>query len=362
MDLSTVVAGIPLANPLMPASGPLVGDDRKLLAMARFGVGALVTKTISVKPAVVPRPCIYGGRDFIMNAELWSEHGSDRWIDEFLPAVRAGARVPLFVSAGYTAEDMAVLIPRLSPFADAFEISTHYVGKDLSNIAATVRTIVAATRKPVFLKMSPHIPDPVEFARMAMEAGAAGIVAINSLGPTVALDAASRRVLVGNGQGEVWMSGPAIKPLALALVRRIKDAVSDCVGIGVGGVATAADVVEFLLAGADAVQMLSAAMLKGKDLYAKIIADLPAALQKAGFASVAEARSARLAPVSLRMEARPPVFDLDRCTRCGLCEKICPYFAIENRRDGYPSVNAEECFGCGLCQSRCPVSAISGVY
>ena len=362
MDLSTVVAGIPLANPLMPASGPLVGDERKMLAIARFGVGALVSKTISTNAAVVPRPCIYGGRDFIMNAELWSEYPSERWIEEFLPAVRRESKVPLFVSAGYTAEDMKTLIPRLDPFADAFEISTHYVGKDLSDIAATVRTIVAATSKPVFLKMSPHIPDPVEFARVAMEAGAAGIVAINSLGPTVALDAAARRIVVGNSQGEVWMSGPAIKPLALALVRRIKDALPSCTVIGVGGVATATDVVEFLLAGADAVQMLSAAMLKGKDLYAKILADLPAALAKAGFASVAEAREARLAPVQVRHEGRPPAFDLERCTKCGLCEKICPYFAIENGADGYPTVNAEECFGCGLCQSRCPVAAISGVY
>lgn len=362
MDLSTVVAGINLANPLMPASGPLVGDGRKMLAIGRFGVGALVSKTISVKGAVVPRPCIYGGRDFVMNAELWSEYGSERWIEEFLPAVREASKVPLFVSAGYTAEDMANLIPRLDPFADAFEISTHYVGKDLSNIAATVRTIASRTRKPIFLKMSPHIPDPVEFARMALENGASGIVAINSLGPTLRIDAVTHRVLVGNGQGEVWTSGPAIKGLALALVRRVKDALPQCAVIGTGGVATAEDVVEFLLAGADAVQMLSAAMLKGKYLYEKIIADLPAALGRAGFASVAEARATRLEPVSVRWEPIPPEFDLDRCTKCGLCEKICPYFAIENREDGFPQVNAEECFGCGLCQSRCPVAAISGVF
>jgi dihydroorotate dehydrogenase (fumarate) len=362
MDLSTVVAGIDLMNPLMPASGPLVGDDRKMLAIGRFGVGGLVSKTISTKGAVVPRPCIYGGRDFVMNAELWSEHGPDRWIDEFLPAVRSGSRVPLFLSAGYSAEDMAALIPRLDPFADAFEISTHYVGKDLSNIAATVRTIAKCTQKPFLLKMSPHIPDPVEFARMALDNGAAGIVAINSLGPTIKIDAASRRLLVENAQGEVWMSGPAIKPLALALVRRVKDALPECAVIGVGGVATAEDVLEFILAGADAVQLLSAAMLKGKDLYAKILADLPAVLDRAGFASIAEARASRLAPVYLRWEPRPPIFDLERCTKCGLCEKICPYFAIENRADKYPEVDAEECFGCGLCQSRCPVAAISGVY
>lgn len=362
MDISTDIAGLRLENPLMPASGPLVGDDRKMLAIGRSGVGALVSKTISSIGATVPRPCIYGGRDYVMNAELWSEYGPERWVEEFLPSVRAQSGVPLVVSAGYSADDMATLIPALDPFADAFEISTHYVGKDLSAIAATVRVIAASTAKPFFLKMSPHIPDPVEFARMALDNGSAGIVAINSLGPTLRIDAPRRRILVGNAQGEVWTSGPAIKGLALALVRRIKDALPGCTVIGVGGVAAAEDVVEFLLAGADAVQMLSAALLRGKDLYGKIVAELPGALERCGLSSVRQARETRLEPTEVRWEGHPPRFDRETCTRCGLCERICPYFAIENDADRYPTVLKDECFGCGLCQSRCPSGAISGVY
>ncbi len=362
MDTSTEIAGIHLSNPLMPASGPLVGDSRKMLAMEAFGVGALVSKTISAVGATVPRPCIYGGRDFVMNAELWSEHGPERWIGEFLPEIEAKSKLPLMVSVGYSAEDMASLIPQLDPFADGFEVSTHYVGKDLSAIAETVRTIRGATKKPFFLKMSPHIDDPVAFATMALENGASGVAAINSLGPTVRIDALNRRILVGNGQGEVWTSGPAIKGLAQAIVRRVKTALPECVVIGVGGVASAEDVLEFILAGADAVQMLSAALLRGKDLYAKIVAEFPQVLEKAGFSSLAEARATRLQPVSVRWEAQSPLFDHVRCTRCGLCEKICPYFAIRNDAERFPRVDRNECFGCGPCQSRCPSSAISGVY
>ena len=191
---------------------------------------------------------------------------------------------------GYTKEDMAVLIPLLDPYADAFEVSTHYVGKDLSVIQDTVRTIRQHTEKPVYMKVSPHIPDKVAFAKAVREAGASGIAAINSLGPTMKIDLASKAIVYGSQSGFVWTSGPAIKNLALATVYEVKQAMPDFTVIGVGGVASAEDVIEFLLAGADGVQMLSAALLKGKDLYGKIVRDLPLALEKYGFPSVMEVK------------------------------------------------------------------------
>jgi len=360
MNLTTTLGGLTLANPLLPASGPLSGDAEKLLWLDSQGVGALVTKTIGTEAAIVPRPCIAGGRDWLHNAELWSEFSPDRWVTEFLPRVKEKSLAPLIVSVGYTQADLTVLIPRLEPFADAFEVSTHYVGTDLAAIGRTVEAVRALTSKPVFLKVSPHLPDPVAFARTVLAAGATGVAAINSLGPTLGIDLKSRSVAWGNTQGEVWTSGPVIKPLALALVRRIKDAVPDCILIGTGGVQSADDVLEFLLAGADAVQMLSAALLKGKDLYAKILAALPDALTKYGFTSVAEVTATRLKPYAPGWEPRWPVVDKATCTRCGLCEKLCPYFAMSAPKGRAAQVDPQACFGCGLCQSRCPVGAITG--
>ncbi|MCB2293277.1 4Fe-4S binding protein [Clostridium algoriphilum] len=359
MDLSTSICGLELENPLMPASGPLVGDFDKIMSIASFGVGALVTKTISSKAAVVPRPCIYGDNNKIMNAELWSEFPPEEWLEEILPKLKAECSVPIIVSVGYSKDDMNSLIPKLNEYADAFEVSTHYVGKDLDVIARTVKSIRNNTDKPFFMKISPHIPDVVGFAKMAKENGASGIVAINSLGPSMIIDIEKRKVLLGNEEGEVWTSGPSIKPIALAIVNKIKEAVPDFTIIGVGGVSSAKDVIEFLLAGADAVQMLSSAMIKGKDLYEKIIRDLPKTLQYYGFNSIQEVIDAKLIKEKIRFNPKYPKIELKRCIGCNLCARICPYFAM--KVDKKAKVDIRACFGCGLCELRCPVSAISGI-
>jgi dihydroorotate dehydrogenase (fumarate) len=358
MELRTNIAGIELINPLMPASGPLVGNYEKMMAIADFGVGCMVGKTISIKGAEVPRPCIIANNNSIMNAELWSEYPLYYWVDHILPALRRDLNIPLILSVGYTKEDMEVLIPALDTYCDAFEVSTHYVGKDLSLIGETVSAITTLTQKPVFMKISPHIPDPVAFAKVVQQNGAKGIVAINSLGPTMKIDAAKRKVVVGNEGGELWTSGPAIKPVALAIINKIKTAMPDFTVIGVGGIESAVDVVEFLLAGANAVQMLSAAMLKGKDLYEKILRDLPEVLKKLEFDSVEEVVKTPLQKGKVKYYPSYPAADKEKCTLCGICQRVCPYFAITVTDS--VQVDCSKCFGCGLCESRCPVKALSG--
>ncbi len=356
MNLKTSFDGLHLNNPLMPAAGPLVGDAEKLLFLKEAGCGAIVTKTISTKDAHIPKPCIYGDREFIMNSELWSEYPKEKWINEFLPefAAKNDGR-PLIVSVGYTKDDMKVLIPLLDRFADAFEVSTHYVGTDLSVISETVRTIRSLTKKPIYMKISPHIPNPSGFAKAIKDSGANGVVAVNSLGPTMKIDIMSRSIQYGNDKGFVWTSGPVIKNLALATVYQIKQAEPSLTVIGVGGIATADDVIEFLLAGASAVQMLSAALLKGKQLYAKIIEDLPKTLEKYGFSSIEEVIKTGLKN-TVKYESSLPTLIVDKCTRCLLCVRICPYFAIDMK--DVITFNPEKCFQCGLCASKCPTKAI----
>lgn len=356
MDLSVKFDGLSLANPLMPAAGPLVGDDEKMLFLKEQGCGAIVSKTISTKDAHIPKPCIYGDREFVMNSELWSEFGKEKWIDEFLPNfIRQNDGRPLIISVGYTKEDMEVLIPLLDRFADAFEVSTHYVGTDMEVVGNTVATIRSLTKKPIYMKISPHIPNPALFAKTIKDNGANGVVAVNSLGPTLKIDIKTRSIEYGNDKGFVWTSGPVIKNLALATVYTIKQAEPSLTVIGVGGIASADDVIEFLLAGASGVQMLSAALLRGKELYSKIIADLPKALAKYGFSSIKEVIDTQLTnPV--KYKASVPELIPEKCIKCMLCVKVCPYFAIEMKDQ--ITFDPNKCFECGLCVSKCPTKAI----
>ena len=358
MDITAELAGMKLKSPLLPASGPLTGTAEKLIELSRFPLGALVTKTISVEKPDIPRQFIQGYGNFIMNCEPWSEYSADVWKKEFLPVVKRKAAQPLFISLGYSADDMKHLVPLMNGFADGYEISTHYTGKDLSPVEETVRTVRGLTDKPVYMKVSPHFPDPVAFAEAVMENGGNGIVAVNSLGPSMKIDLSSRSVAIGNKEGQAWMSGPAIKPVALAFVNNIRRHVPGCEIIGVGGVETAEDVLEFLLAGADAVEMLSAALLKGRGLYQKIIDDLPGVLEKYHFSSVREVVETDLKISSTAYGNGKPVFDAERCVKCGICQNICPFFAIE-KTDICMNVNPDKCLGCGLCITRCPKNAVS---
>jgi dihydroorotate dehydrogenase (fumarate) len=255
---------------------------------------------------------------------------------------------------------MELMIPQLEAYASAYEVIPRYVGKDLVTVGQIVKKARSLTKKPVYVKMNAGLPDPVGFAQVCKDNGADGVVAITSLGPNMVVDLENRRPLIGTPDGYVWTSGPVIKPLALATVAMIKKALPDFSIIGCGGIATADDVLEFLLVGADAVQMLSEAMLKGKDVYTKIINDLPAALEKYGFSSIEDVKATKLGQTRVNMEPTFPQIDDDKCTSCNLCVKNCPYFAM-SMVDKKVIVDENKCFGCGLCESRCPVDAIKGV-
>ena len=205
------------------------------------------------------------------------------------------------------------------------------------------------------MKISPHLPDPVAFGEAILRGGANGVVAINSLGPTMKIDLDSKAIIYANESGFVWTSGPVIKNLALATVYSLKQAFPKMTIIGVGGISSADDVLEFLLAGASGVQMLSAALLKGKQLYKKIISDLPQVLEKYGFDSIEDVINTTLEKQVGYKHVLPTLIE-NKCIQCMLCEKICPYHAITF--DKKIMFDQNKCFSCGLCISKCPTNAI----
>ncbi|MBS3787156.1 dihydroorotate dehydrogenase [Candidatus Bipolaricaulota bacterium] len=279
MDISTEIAGLKLENPLMPAAGPLTGNPKLIERAAGQGVGAIVTKTISTEAAEVSKPAIAKLNGGVLNCEKWSEDPPERWIDDYFPTIARENDVPLVLSLGYNPDQIRELLPEIEEFASAFELSSHYLGRDPEPIRNIAAAASEKTDKPIFVKLSPHVPDLGEFASAAVKGGAAGIVAINSVGPGLEIDLDDLTSPLGSDDGYGWLSGPPIKPLALQAVNEVYNAV-DVPVIGVGGIASARDLLQFVAAGASATQMLSHAISEGADAYGKIIDGVPKELEK----------------------------------------------------------------------------------
>ncbi len=352
-DLTTRLLGLTLAHPIMPAAGPPVRDGDALLACAAGGASALVTKTISTAAAAVPAPNMADFKTYFLNTELWSELTPEQWLEvEYRKAQEAG--LPMIVSLGYTTEEIAALAPKVKPFADVIELSTHYISDDPKPMQDAIRAAKAGADVPVLVKMSPF-RDAQIAALAAQAAGADGLVAINSFGPTLGIDIEHGGKLWMGGKGYGWMSGPAIKPIALRVIYDVARAV-DIPIIGVGGISTGADVVEFLMAGAAAVQVCTAAITKGPDIFGKIARQLDRWLDQHGYESVDAIQGLALRqPVPAMVE--PPTLRVDRCTGCGLCVTSCVYGALYLEEKEI-HIHEERCEKCGLCISRCPVDAL----
>lgn len=355
--VSVEFCGLHFSNPVMPAAGPTSKDGAMCQAAAAGGAGGIVTKTISVKAADVPRPCMAEVRGGFLNTELWSELPKEQWLEQEYQKVKETG-LPAIISLGYTAEQIAELAKLVKPYADALELSTHYVGNDISPIVEAFRAARAEADVPVFVKLSPH-PNIQDIALELEKAGVDGLVMINSFGPCLGIDVETGLPHMGSQEGYGWLSGPAIKPLALRCIFDAAKVVKIPI-IGVGGISNGRDVAEMFMAGASAVQVCTAAILQGPQVYGKIVKELEEFLDSHGYTSVEEikgltirkmtARTYRTSPVA-------PVVDKKRCKMCGICETSCAYGAI-SRADRL-IIDAEKCFGCRLCVTRCKHRALA---
>ncbi len=359
-NLQVNICGLEFRNPILPAAGPPSKDGAMLQAATKGGAGGLVTKTISMAPADVPRPCMAEIRGGFLNTELWSELPKEQWIETEYAQARA-CGLPVIVSLGYTAEQIRELAPLVRPFADALELSTHYVGNNITPITDALRAAKETVDVPVFMKLSPH-PNIQEIALALEEAGADALVMINSFGPCLSIDVETGMPLMGSRDGFGWLSGAAIKPLALRCVYDAARAVEIPI-FGVGGVSNGHDAAEMLMAGASAVQVCTEAILRGPTVYGRIARELDAFLNNHGYASVDEIRGLTvrlMRQCGPPQAARPPEVNMERCTLCGQCEKSCVYGAIhQDKESKILTIDEEKCFHCGLCVTRCKLKAMT---
>jgi dihydroorotate dehydrogenase (NAD+) catalytic subunit len=263
-DLSVSFCGIKLKNPIIAAAGTFGYGVEFEEVVTLEKLGGLVVKGLSKEPmAGNPPPRLFETAAGMLNAIGLQNIGARAFIEEKLPLLRKLKDTPVFANVfGYTVEDYALTIQILNQGEGiaAYELNvscanTGEGGITFGSNRHLLREVVAAakgaTTRPVMVKLSPNVPDIALMARTAAEAGADAISLINTF-VAMAIDPESRRPRLGNITG--GLSGPAIKPIALHMVYEAAHAV-DIPVIGMGGITTAADVIEFMLAGAAAVEV-----------------------------------------------------------------------------------------------------------
>jgi dihydroorotate dehydrogenase subfamily 1 len=376
-DLSVDLFGLHFPNPVWPAAGPTVRDGAMILRQVAGGAGGVVCKTISSEAAPVPKYHMMNlarnRRGGMLNAELWSELPAEQWLEtEYAIALTAG--VPIIASLGYGAAEVA----RLGRAAEAagvhaLEVTVHYAAEEPWQVMKALREAVSI---PIIAKLSPHDPAMVIETAKKLEPFVDGIAAINSLGPALRIDIEACQRVMGTEYGYGWLSGPPIKPVALRIVFDLARTVKVPV-IGIGGIRTGADVVEFLMAGASAVQICTANIYEGPEVFARVNRELGAWLDAHGYASAREIVG--LYPKKLGAEAGrtlagvgttgrvhfsgpPPAVVPELCTLCNLCVVSCEYDALHIDKATNAEaviVDDERCFVCGLCVTVCPTAALS---
>jgi dihydroorotate dehydrogenase (NAD+) catalytic subunit len=263
-DLGVNFAGIQLKNPIIAASGTFGYGVEFEDVVHLDRLGGFVVKGLSKEPmAGNPPPRLYETAAGMLNAIGLQNIGARAFIDEKLPKLREMKNIVVLANVfGYTREDYEQTIEILNEGEgiDAYELNvscpnTAYgglqFGSDPRSLDEVVTTARRISRRPLIVKLSPNVTSIAQMAHVAQEAGADGISLVNTF-VAMAIDTETRKPRIANVTA--GLSGPAIKPIAIRMVYDASKAVKIPI-IGMGGISTAADIVEFMLAGATAVQI-----------------------------------------------------------------------------------------------------------
>lgn len=263
-DLAVTFAGIPLKNPVIAASGTF-GYGLEFEDIVHLDrLGAFVVKGLSREPMTGnPPPRLYETSAGMLNAIGLQNIGARAFVDEKLPQLREIKNTVVFANVfGYTREDYerAIQILNEGEGIAAYELNVScpntqhggiQFGSDPRLLDEVVRTAKRTATRPLIVKLSPNVTSIAQMAHVAQEAGADALSLVNTF-LAMAIDPETRKPRIANVTA--GLSGPAIKPIALRMVYDAAHAVKIPI-LGMGGISQASDIVEFLLAGATAVQI-----------------------------------------------------------------------------------------------------------
>lgn len=295
--LAVEVAGLVFQNPVVLAAGT-AAYGREIAEVVKLdALGGLVTKAVSVRPrhgAPAPRVAEFPGG--MLNAVGLANPGLDAVRDTELPWLAAHvrrARVLVNV-VGDSVEDYATVVRGLAdaPGVAGFELNVSCpnvkaggmeFGADPCALEEVVRGARAATMRPIFVKLSPTLPDIAASARVAAEAGANGVTLVNTL-PGLVVDVRHRRPALGFGTG--GMSGPGLLPVGVLATWKVRRAVPIPI-LGIGGITTAMDALQYVIAGASLVGIGTAAM-RDPRAPERIVRDLARWCRREGVDSITD--------------------------------------------------------------------------
>jgi len=268
-DMSVNLAGIPLRNPVMTASGTFGYGEEFSGYVNLESIGAFVTKGLSLKArAGNPTPRIVETPGGMLNAIGLQNVGIDAFIKKKVPFLRTVNTPAIANFFGNTIDEYAELARRLDEIPEVAGLEVNIscpnvkqggivFGTDPDCAFDVLSACRAVTIKPLIVKLSPNVTDVVAMARACEDAGADCLSLINTL-TGMAIDLNKRRPVLANITG--GFSGPAIKPIALRMVWQVAKAVKVPI-IGIGGIMNATDALEFILAGATAIQVGTASFI-----------------------------------------------------------------------------------------------------
>ncbi|MFH0944056.1 MAG: dihydroorotate dehydrogenase [Planctomycetota bacterium] len=293
--LDVTLGPLRLKNPVLSASGCFGQEDEAASFVDLNRLGGLVLKTVTLRPrAGNPPPRIVEASCGILNSIGLPNKGIDRFLAESLPKVVGRSDCVILNIAGETLAEWPQVAARVgdTPGIAALELNVSCpnveqgglpFARDPEILSRLVRSVHSETPLPLICKLPPEAPDLLGLAQAAADAGATAVSLINTL-RALAIDWRTRSSRLGYGYG--GLSGPAIKPVALRAVHEVSRAVSVPV-IGIGGIQSAEDVLEFLVAGASAVQV-GTASFQDPTCMIRIIEELPILLEQEGVTSVRE--------------------------------------------------------------------------
>jgi len=292
--LGVDICGLRLKNPTILASGVLDETGRTMRSVAEAGAGAIVTKSIGSAPCPGnPNPTVVELSFGLINAMGLPNPGMEHFSSEIKEAQKSG--VPIIGSVFGGSEDeiaeLSLLMERAGANAVELNLSCPHakgfgaeIGSTPELVELICRKVKKATRVPIFAKLTPNTSDIASLAKAAEKGGADAVVAINTLKAMAIAPEAKMPVLANRYGG---LSGPAVRPVGVRCVYEIFEAVKIPI-IGVGGISSGRDALEYIMAGASAVQIGTGVWTEGLGVFAKVNEELLEFMEKNGYGSVGD--------------------------------------------------------------------------